>query len=79
MKESETEQLFVGRDFFCFLSHREDLFVFLCDDMSLRFYRFDITANLCFESKMNKEQQMLSYLSMCLYVKRPPLSLVLDE
>lgn len=47
--------------------------------MSLRFYRFDITANLCFESKLNKEQQMLVYVSMCLCVKSPPLSWIPDE
>ena len=36
-------------------------------------------VNLCFESKLNKEQQMLGYLSMCLYEKSPPLSSILDE
>ena len=79
MKENETEQSFVGRVFLCFLSHRVILFIFICDDMSLTFYTFDITANLCLQSKLNKEQQMLGYVSMCLYVKSPPLSVILDE
>ena len=67
MKAIETEQSFAGRVFVCFLYHRVILFIFICDGMCLRFYRFDISANLCFESKFNKEQQMLGYVSMCVY------------
>lgn len=79
VKESETELLFVGRISLCFLSHRLISFYFKLCNIPHRFYSFDMTANLCFESKWYKEQQMLDYVSMCLYVKSPPLTFILDE